>query len=211
MSLWTNWSQNWYKGYKEEELYNKQLNKAEAEAGPDVQKFVQKYEELESLTPIEEPEFIATAADLGLSDQEYISVWSQTKTPPVSYTNNRSQGVDEKTKQSYALGPALMLKLTGNFFENLGTATKEGAKLAADKFGSYLFGTLRIFADGLIQGADKRVRNYSVEYQAALEEELNKKGLHIYRILLTKRIEQERRKNLGYNTHPLFNEWLENV
>jgi hypothetical protein len=176
MSLWTNWSQNWYKGYKEEELYNKQLNKAEADAGPDIEKFVKKYEELESLTPTEEPEFIAAAADMGLTDQEYISVWSQTKTPPVSYTNNRSQGVEDKTKQSYGLGPALMLKLTGNFFENVGTATKEGAKRAADKFGSYLFGTLRIFADGLIQSADKTVRNYSVEYQAALEEELNKKG-----------------------------------
>ena len=39
MSLWTNWSQNWYKGYKEE-LYNKQLNKAEFDAGPDIEKFV---------------------------------------------------------------------------------------------------------------------------------------------------------------------------
>ena len=66
---------------------------------------------------------------MGLTDQEYISVWSQTKTPPVSYTNNRSQGVEDKTKQSYGLGPALMLKLTGNFFENVGAASKEGAKI----------------------------------------------------------------------------------
>ena len=177
MSLWVNWSQNWYKGYKEEELYNKQLNKLEADTGPDIEKLVKKYEELESLTPNEDPEFIAAAADMGLSDQEYINVWSQTKTPPpVSYVNNRSEGVDRKTKQSYGFRTCFNAKLTGDFFENVGAASKDAAKRFADKFGSYVFGSLRIFGDGLIQGTDKVARNYSVEYQAALEEELNKKG-----------------------------------
>lgn len=175
MSLWVNWSQNWYKGYKEEELYNKQLNKLEADTGPDVQKLVKKYEELESLTPNEDPEFIAAAADMGLSDQEYISVWSQTKTPPVSYVNNRSEGVDRKTKQSYAFGPALMSKLTGNVFNSFGIIGDTAEKIQK-KFASYVFGGLRIFGDSIIQGADKAARNYSVEYQAALEEELNKNG-----------------------------------
>ena len=129
MSLWVNWSQNWYKGYKEEELYNKQLNKLEADTGPDVQKLVKKYEELESLTPNEDPEFIAAAADMGLSDKEYISVWSQTKTPPVSYVNNRSEGVDRKTKQSYAFGPALMSKLVGNVFGSFGIIGDSAEKI----------------------------------------------------------------------------------
>jgi len=175
MSLWVNWSQNWYKGYKEEELYNKQLNKLEADTGPDVQKLVKKYEELESLTPNEDPEFIAAAADMGLSDQEYISVWSQTKTPPVSYVNNRSEGVDRKTKQSYAFGPALMSKLVGDVFGSFGIIG-DSAKKIQKKFASYVFGGLRIFGDSIIQGADKAARNYSVEYQAVLEEELNKNG-----------------------------------
>jgi len=175
MSLWVNWSQNWYKGYKEEELYNKQLNKLEADTGPDVQKLVKKYEELESLTPNEDPEFIAAAADMGLSDQEYISVWSQTKTPPVSYVNNRSEGVDRKTKQSYAFGPALMSKLVGDVFGSFGIIGDSAQKIQK-KFASYVFGGLRIFGDSIIQGADKAARNYSVEYQAVLEEELNKNG-----------------------------------
>lgn len=39
--------------------------------------------------------------------------------------------------------------------------------------------------------------------------ELNKKGLHIYRILLARRIEQYRRKNLGFQNHNLYKEWEE--
>ncbi len=174
MSLWTNWSQNWYKGYQEEQLYNKQLNKAEADAGPDVEKFIKKFEELESLTPTEEPEFIAAAADMGLTDQEYISVWSQTKTPPVSYTNNRSQGVEDKTKQSYGLGPALMLKLTGNFLKMLVQLVKLQQKEQQINLVHICLEHFVYLQMVLYKVLTKEFRNYSVEYQAALEEELKK-------------------------------------
>jgi len=176
MSLWINWSKNWEKGFKEEQEFEKQLNQAEVDSNLDAAKLAKKFEELEALTPTEEPEVIAAAADLNLSDREYIDIHKQTKNRDIVYTNNRSHGVDSKTKQSYINSTNLMFKLSGDVFENIGTATREGARKVADKFGSYVFGTLRIFADGVIQSVDRGARNYSVEYQAALEEELNKQG-----------------------------------
>ena len=176
MSLWTDWSENWSKQLKQQKLYDYELDKTEADLGPDVEKLVNKYEELESLAPNEDPEFIAAAADMNLTDQQFIDLHKQTTTPPTVYTNNRGYTAEQKVKQSYSLGPALMTKLTGDFFENLGTATKEGAKRARDTFASYVFGTLRIAGDAVIQNVDKGARNYMVEYQAALEEELNKEG-----------------------------------
>ena len=176
MSLWLDWSKNWEKGYKEQEEFEKQLKKAESDSGIDVTKLAKRFEELEALTPTEEPEVIAAAADLGLSDREYIDIHKQTKNRDILYNNNRSIGVDTKAKQSYSYAANLQARLIGKAFENLGTATRDGAKRALDKFGSYVFGSLRIFADSVIQSVDRGARNYSVEYQAALEEELNKQG-----------------------------------
>ena len=136
MSLWLDWSKNWEKGYKEQEEFEKQLKKAESDSGIDVTKLAKRFEELEALTPTEEPEVIAAAADLGLSDREYIDIHKQTKNRDILYNNNRSIGVDTKAKQSYSYAANLQARLIGKAFENLGTATRDGAKRALDKFGS---------------------------------------------------------------------------
>jgi len=94
MSLWTDWGDNWYKNYKKEQEYLKRLDQAEAEMGTEALTLANKYEQLESLTPNEDPSFIAAAADMGLTDQQYIALHQQTKNPSVRNEFNRSSDVN---------------------------------------------------------------------------------------------------------------------
>lgn len=135
MSLWTDWGENWLKRYREEESYLKQLDQAEKNIGPEAQNLANKYEQLESLTPNEDPNLIAAAADMNLSDSQYIELYKQTTNPVVYNENNRSSEVNNQVKQHYNWKLELMKKLT---LTNFYLGTKEGKRRFGKKLGSYL-------------------------------------------------------------------------
>jgi len=148
MSLWTDWGDNWYKNYKKEQEYLKRLDQAEAEMGTEALTLANKYEQLESLTPNEDPSFIAAAADMGLTDQQYIALHQQTNNPSVRNEFNRSSDVNNQVKKHYNYNQAIVQKLTGNVFGGLYEGIKPatiGVTNIADKILSYFFNCSRIF------------------------------------------------------------------
>ena len=173
MSLWTDWGENWLKRYREEESYLKQLDQAEKNIGPEAQNLANKYEQLESLTPNEDPNLIAAAADMNLSDSQYIELYKQTTNPVVYNENNRSSEVNNQVKQHYNWKLELMKKLT---LTNFYLGTKEGKRRFGKKLGSYFFNGSTIFLESIIQGLDKSAIDYNTEYQAELESQLNKEN-----------------------------------
>ena len=179
MSLWTDWGDNWYKNYKKEQEYLKRLDQAEAEMGTEALTLANKYEQLESLTPNEDPSFIAAAADMGLTDQQYIALHQQTKNPSVRNEFNRSSDVNNQVKKHYNYNQAIVQKLTGNVFGGLYEGIKPatiGVSNIADKVLSYFFNGSRIFFESVIQKADSIGREWSTEYLAELENQLSSEG-----------------------------------
>ena len=172
MSLWTDWGENWYKNYQKEQEYLKKLDQAEAEMGTEALTLANKYEQLESLTPNEDPNFIAAAADMGLTDQQYIALHQQTTNPSVRNENNRSSDVNNQVKRHYNIYDLVINKYVSEPLSKIG----DSAAGVVDKIGSYFFNGSRIFFESIIQNVDNISQDFSVEYQAELENQLQKEG-----------------------------------